>query len=472
MKFEHRLMRRPILFGLTLLGFLFILFSFDLAKMVPEGHENAAKVVRNIVALFGIWVMGFGYMITRAEHRLTFEVPRLQRWTFAWFGIFLILTASALTKLIQTKNGITMTLARIVLTVLGLLILAFEVARAMPMGLRAYVARRLVFMVFVLFGVSVITFTLARLIPSDPAAAWLGGHPKAEQIEAMREALGLNKPLPVQYLVYMQNLFTGDWGKSIHTHQPVLNDLKVFLPRSIELVTLGLVIALIIGIPIGALSASRKDRPLDHVSRIISMSGVSIPGYFLGLLLQLVFFGAFAVLPIGGRLDTAVQYGSPIIQITGFDLIDSLLTRNWVAFKDLLRHMILPSLALAYGSLAQITRMTRSTMLDILGQDYIRTARASGLPERSVLFGDALKNAIIPTLTIVGLSYGFMLAGTFMVELVFTFPGMGLYAVRAIQGVDYPAIMGITLVVSTFYVMINLGIDLIQAFLDPRIKLQ
>jgi len=197
-----------------------------------------------------------------------------------------------------------------------------------------------------------------------------------------------------------------------------------------------------------------------------------MPGYLLGLLLQLIFFGALGLLPLGGRLDTTVQFGSPITRITGFDLIDSLLTRNWTAFIDLLKHIILPSLALAYGSVAQITRMTRSTMLDVLGKDYIRTARASGLPERSIIFGDALKNAILPTLTVVGLSYGYMLAGTFLVEIIFEFPGMGRYAVRAIQGIDYPGIMGVTLVVSISYVIINLGIDLIQSFLDPRVKLQ
>ena len=171
-------------------------------------------------------------------------------------------------------------------------------------------------------------------------------------------------------------------------------------------------------------------------------------------------------------MDISVQYGSPITKVTGFDLFDSFLTRNWTAFIDLLKHMILPAVTLAYGSLAQITRMTRSTMLDVLGQDYIRTARASGLPERTIIFGYALKNAIVPTLTIIGLSYGFLLAGTFMVELVFNYPGMGFYAVRAIQSIDYTAIMGVTLLVATFYVLINLGVDIIQAFLDPKVQLQ
>jgi len=187
---------------------------------------------------------------------------------------------------------------------------------------------------------------------------------------------------------------------------------------------------------------------------------------------QIFFFVILDILPIGERMSDAIKYGNPITRITGFDLIDSLLTRNFAAFIDLIKHMILPAVTLAYGSLSQVTRMTRSTMLDVLGQDYIRTARASGLSEQTVIFGYALKNAIVPTLTIVGLTYGYMLAGTFLVELVFNYPGMGLYAVRAIQSIDYPAIMGVTILVATFYVMINLGIDVIQAFLDPRVKLQ
>lgn len=473
MQHKTRESRIPIRnLGISLIGVLIIFISIDFVEMFPEGWEEGTKIIRNLIVLFGVWTVGVGVILARNAESVTLETSQLRIWILVMVSIWVILTASTMAKAILQDSETAQALLRLGFLALGFIILGFTASKSMSTGLQSFVARRLVFMVFVLLGVSVITFTLARVIPSNPAAAWLGGHPTGEQIAAMHEALGLNKPLPIQYLTYMRDILLGDWGKSITSHQPVAKDLARFLPRSLELVTLGLTISLLVGVPIGAMSAARKNSPLDHVSRGVSMTGVSLPSYFLGLLLQVFFFVVLDWLPIGGRMSDAVKYGSPIIHVTGFDLLDSVITRNWTAFIDLLKHMILPAVTLAYGSLAQVTRMTRSTMLDVLGQDYIRTARASGLSERTVIFGYALKNAIVPTLTIVGLSFGYMLAGTFLVELVFNYPGMGFYAVQAIRSIDYPAIMGVTILVATFYVIINLGIDVIQAFLDPRVKLQ
>lgn len=334
-----------------------------------------------------------------------------------------------------------------------------------------YVIRRLALAVLVLVSVSVITFLIARVVPSDPAAAWVGPRPTPEQIAQARRELGLDKPLYVQYLRYVRALLRGDLGVSVKTHQPILRDLKTYLPATLELVLFGMLMAITIGIPLGVLSGAKRNGLLDHSSRLVAIAGVSMPTFWLGLLLQLLFFGKLGWLPLGGRVDRSISLYNPVQQITGFYLIDTVLTGNWVALQDSLVHLVLPAFTLATYAIGLTIRMTRSTMIEVLEEKYIVAARAAGLPERTILFRLALKNAIIPTLTVLGLSFVYSLTGAILVEVIFSWPGLGTYVTNAILNVDFPVIMAVTLVVTVFYVFINLFLDLLQAALDPRVTL-
>ncbi len=336
--------------------------------------------------------------------------------------------------------------------------------------MRAYVLRRVLLGLLVLLGLTVVTFFIARVVPSDPAARWVGPRATVEQIARARVQLGLDKPIYVQYLRYMADVFRGDWGVSIVTHQPVLRDIATYLPASLELTLAGMLVAILAGIPLGVVSAVHKDRLGDHLSRTFSTGAVSLPTFWVAMVLQLVFFGCLHLLPLGGQLDLAVKLGHPVTRITGMYTIDSLLTGNWVVFWDAVLHLILPALTLATYPLGLITRMTRSSMLEALNEDYIRVARAYGLPERRIVYVYALKNAIGPTVTVIALTFAYSLAGTFLIEAVFNWPGLGHYAADAVLAADYPAIMGVTIVVAFFYVMLNLAVDILHAALDPRVK--
>jgi len=338
--------------------------------------------------------------------------------------------------------------------------------------LKYYVLRRLLLSVLVLLGVCIITFTIARVVPANPAAMWVGSHPTAEQIARAREELGLDQPLHVQFFKYMSILLSGNLGVSIRTHDKVLNDIAAFLPASLELIIAGMLIALIVGIPLGVVSAIKKDSLLDHFSRLFSIGGVSFFVPWLGMMAQLVFFKWLRALPVGDRIDISVSLFHPITPITRFYLIDSLITGNLTAFQSVAIHMVLPALTLAAYPIGLVTRMTRSTMADILEEDYIRTARAYGLREITIAYRYALKNAIGPTITVLALSFAYSLAETFLIETVFNWPGLGRYAALSIISLDYPAIMGVTIVIAVVYVLLNLFVDLIQAYLDPRIRLE
>lgn len=335
-----------------------------------------------------------------------------------------------------------------------------------------YILRRLVMAVFVLISVSILTFLIARVVPSDPAAAWVGPHPTREQIERVREQLGLNRPLHEQYLRYMNGLVRGDLGSSILTHQPILTDLKTYLPATLELVTASMIIALAVGLPLGVLSGAKKGSWLDHGTRLFSVAGVSMPTFWLGLLLQLVFFSWLGILPLSGRISTGTALFSAVRRITGFYLIDSIVTGNWVAFKDVLIHIVLPSFTLASFAIGLTIRMTRSTMIEVLSEKFILAARAAGLPERTVLFVLTLKNALVPSLTLLGLSFVYSLTGAILVEVIFSWPGLGTYVTNAVLSLDFPVIVSVTLVVTVFYVLVNLFLDLIQVAIDPRVSLQ
>jgi ABC-type dipeptide/oligopeptide/nickel transport system permease component len=334
------------------------------------------------------------------------------------------------------------------------------------------IIRRILTSLFVLFGVSVITFSLARVVPTNAAALYIGPRARPEEIERVSKMLGLDQPLPVQYGIYMRDLLRGDLGTSIGTKRPVLQEITDRIPATLELLVAAMLLAVVVGVPLGVMSAHWQGRPADLAVRTLSIAGVSMPAFFLGLVLQIVFFRNLELLPLAGRVSNDLRFTNPVEQITNFILIDAFLTQNWVALKDAAIHLVLPALTLAAFPIGLISRMTRAAMLETLEQDYIRTARAYGIRERVVVYLYALKNAISPTLTVVGLTIAFALTGTFYVEMIFNWPGLGLFTVRSLLNVDYPAIMGMTLFGAASYVIINLIVDLLQAWIDPRISVK
>ncbi len=334
-----------------------------------------------------------------------------------------------------------------------------------------FILRRLLTSIFVLIGVSIITFSLARVIPSNAAALYIGPKARPEDIARVTIKLGLDKPLPVQYLIYMRDLLHGDLGTSIGTKRPVLQELTSRLPATLGLLISGMALAVLIGVPMGVLSARWQGKPMDIFVRTISIIGVSMPAFYLGLLLQIFFFRRLDLLPLAGRFSNELRFTNPITPVTNFLLLDALFGQNWIALKDVARHLVLPALTLAAYPSGLVARMTRATMLEVMEQDYIRTARAYGIRETTVVYLYALKNAISPTLTVIGLTVAFALTGTFFVEVIFNWPGLGLFTVHSLLNVDYPAIMGITLFGAAMYVIINLAVDLLQAWIDPRISL-
>lgn len=330
----------------------------------------------------------------------------------------------------------------------------------------SFVARRLGFLVFVILGVSVLTFVISHVVPADPARLLLGRTATAQQIADLRANLGFDKPLPVQYLIYMEHLLRGDLGQSISSHRPVLSDIADYFPATVELTIYALALCLAVGLPLGVVSALARDRWPDHLVRIFSIAGVALPLFWLGLVLQVILYGRLHLLPAEQRLDL---FMSAPRHITGMYTFDSLLTGNWAALGNSLRHIVLPALTLAFAALATMTRVTRASVLEALDQDYIRTARAKGLRRRQVVYRHALRNALIPTTTLMGLQVGNLLGGAFLVEIVFSWPGIGFYSVQAIRAFDYAAIMGVTIIIAVAYTMVNLVVDVLYVVLDPRI---
>lgn len=321
---------------------------------------------------------------------------------------------------------------------------------------------------FVLWGVSVVTFLLTHLVPSNPAALWAGSHAKQEQIEQARRELGLNDPLHIQYWDFFTDLLQGDFGTSIRTGQPVLNDITSFFPATFELVLFSMTLAVIFGIPLGILSAKRRNTAVDHSTRIFAMSGVSLPVFWLGMLLQIVFFSWAGILPLQGRVSEAVVSAHPLSEITGILLVDSLIQFNIPVFVSTFKHMLLPAMTLSYASLAIITRMTRSSMLETMDEEYMTMHQSYGLSERLVIYKYALKNSLNSVLTVLGLSFGYLLGGSVLVESIFSWPGLGRYIVNSIYATDYPAVMGVTIVFATSYLLINLLVDITHIYLNPQ----
>ncbi len=335
------------------------------------------------------------------------------------------------------------------------------------MDLARYTLRRLLLIVPVLVGVSVLTFALSRVVPGDPARLAAGAQATPEMYEQIRREFGLDDPLPVQYWTYVSNLVRGDWGDSILSRRPVAADLRVYWPATFELVLVAMAIAVAVGVPLGVLSAVRADRPVDQVSRLVALLGVSMPAFWLALLLQLFFGLRLDWLPVTGRLDAMVAAPAGG---TGIYLLDSALAGEWHVFRNALAHVLLPALTLSFPALATIARFTRASLLDILGNDYVRTARAKGLVERRAILGHGLRNAFIPTLTMIGLSFGWAMGGSVLVETVFDWPGIGLYATKSALTLDFMPIMGIALLYGFVFSIINILVDVTYGALDPRVS--
>lgn len=334
------------------------------------------------------------------------------------------------------------------------------------MNLLRYTARRLIMIIPVLFGVSILTFCLAYLVPGDPARLAAGPQATQAMYEQLREEYGYDDPLWMRYWDYVTNLLQGDWGNSILSRRPVLEDLGNYWPATLELVIVAMTIATLVGVPLGIIAAVRADRFADHASRIISLLGVSMPAFWLAILMQLFLGLRLDWLPVSGRLETLTM---PPDGVTGLYLVDSLITGQWSTFVEALKHIILPAITLSFASLATIARFTRASLLEVLHNDYVRTARAKGLQERAVVIRHAMRNAFIPTLTMIGLSFGWSMGGSVLVETVFDWPGIGLYATNSALTLDFMPIMGIALLYGIVFSLINIAIDIAYGFLDPRV---
>jgi peptide/nickel transport system permease protein len=333
-----------------------------------------------------------------------------------------------------------------------------------------FIGRRVLVTVPVLFLITLIGFVLTYLVPADPLAMVLSERAMAnpEIVRTYRERWGLDAPPTVRYVRYIQNLVKGDLGMSIATQQPVVEDLKTFIPATVELTLAAMVVAVVVGVPLGVIAAVSRDRWPDHAARVGSLVGVSMPVFWLGLLALAFFYYRLHLFPGPGRLDPHVA-APPLV--TGLLIADSLLARDWTAAADAAHHLVLPALVLGAYVMGVITRVTRSSVLEVLAAEYIRTARAKGLAERLVIVRHALRNALIPTVTVIGLAFGNLMAGAVMTETIFAWPGIGRYAVDAASKLDFPGIMGVTLFVALVYVVVSFLVDVAYALMDPRIRL-
>jgi ABC-type dipeptide/oligopeptide/nickel transport system permease component len=334
-------------------------------------------------------------------------------------------------------------------------------------ALYKYILKRLALFIPVLFGVLTMTFIIAHSIPADPFAAAIGQGASKTQIDNLRSYLGLDKPLYVQYFSYISAMFTGNWGRSIYTQIPVSEDLPSRFSATLELTLWASIIMLIIGVPAGIFSAVYKGKLVDHVARLGSILTISMPAFWLSLLFQAVFYGQLHWLPIGGRLSQGV---TPPPTITGMYTVDSLLTLRFGTFLNAVDHVIGPAIVLSMSGIGIVARLVRSYMLGSLKQDFVRGARAKGLAERQVLIKYAFRGTMVESVTVVGLSIGYLMGSAFLVEYIFNWPGLGQWGATAILDSDYPIIMAVAYVFTLVYLVINLGLDILYSFLDPRIK--
>ena len=317
-----------------------------------------------------------------------------------------------------------------------------------------------------LLGVSIVVFFMVRAIPGDPAQIMLGQQATQEQVQQIRENMGLDKPIFVQYGLFLKDALRGDLGDSIVTGRPVTTELLTRLPATLELTTFAMLIAILVGIPVGVISAVRQYSLLDKSTSVLALTGISMPIFWLAMILVVIFGVNLELLPFPGRLDPTTG----ITAITGLVLVDSLLTLNFAGFWDGLLHLIMPALALATIPMAVIMRMTRSSMLEVMNEDYVRTARAKGVVPWRVVFKHALRNAMLPTITVIGLQTGLLMGGAIITETIFSWPGIGLYTYNSISSRDYASIQGVVLYAALLFVLVNLLVDILYAILDPRVR--
>jgi len=330
-----------------------------------------------------------------------------------------------------------------------------------------FVMRRLFYLIFVVISISIVIFLLVRVIPGDPVRLALGQAASKETIEQMRKELGMDKPLLIQYKRFVENIFKGKLGISLKTRKDVSQDLKPKIPATLELIFVAFVIAIVIGTPLGIISAVRQNRTIDYLSRLFALTGVSFPEFWMGIMFQIIFAYSLGLLPLIGRIS-----GNPPQLITGFYIIDSILTGNFTALKDTLVHLVLPALTLSLSPMAQVCRLSRANMIEELRKDYTIVSRTLGLPEWLNLGKYMLKKAFTATLTIIGFAMGVTLGGAFVVETVFAWPGMARYGANAIIAKDYNAIVAVVVIICICFSLINFVVDLLSRYLDPRIGLR
>ncbi len=330
-----------------------------------------------------------------------------------------------------------------------------------------YLIRRLAFVVLVLLGITLITFMLERVVPGDPARLLAGARASQQVVNQVRRSLGLDRPLLVQYVSYLSMLAHGNLGQSVVTRNPVTQDLRQFFPATLELILYAMLLGAVIGIVIGVVSAQRGGKT-DVAGETLATTFLSVPVFWLAILLQLVFYSRLHLLPAGGRLSVGVAPPRPV---TGLYTVDALLEGNIPLFLDALRHVLLPAVVLMIPEVGLVAKTVRASMLEVLGKDYVRAAQAKGLTAWRVSFRHALRNALLPAVTVMGLEFGLLISGTVFIETIFSWPGLGSYTDQAIASSDYNAIMGVTIVVAVAYVLVNLLVDLLYAYLDPRVRL-
>lgn len=330
------------------------------------------------------------------------------------------------------------------------------------------VARFLMVIVTTYLGLLAVTFFIGRVVPVDPVLAVLGDRAPASAIERVREQMGLNLPLWQQFLIYIRQVLTGDFGTSVLTTNPVLSDIARVFPATLELATFGTIVGTVLGVPLGVLAAVRRGTLIDQFVRLIGLAGYSIPIFWLALLGLLLFYAKLGWVAFPGRIDIVHEY--TFTSVTGLFLLDAVIQREWEIARDVFRHIVLPGGLLGYFSLAYISRMTRSFMLNELAQEYVIAARAKGLSERRIIWGHALRNAAVPLVTVIALSYAGLLEGSVLTETVFSWPGLGSYITNSLQNADMNAVLGGTLVIGSVFIALNLFSDLLYRILDPRTR--
>jgi peptide/nickel transport system permease protein len=330
-----------------------------------------------------------------------------------------------------------------------------------------FTLRKVAVLIGTMLGLAALTFIITNVAPGDPARLVAGPDATNDMVETIRREYGLDRPLIEQFLIYMGDLLTGDLGRSIVSTRSVMEELARYVPATLELVLVAMTLGVLVGVPFGMLSAVYKDRFIDQVTRILSISGVALPAFWFGILLQLFFAVRLELLPVSGRLPLTALAPEPITHLL---LVDTLLRGDFETFREALSHIILPAIVLSFPCLASILRVNRAEMIEVLQSDYIVAARAHGIDSRRIVMFYALKNALLPTIAMIGLRFGWMLGSTVLVETVFDWPGIGLYAVSSALASDFKPVVGVTLVIGFLFMITNMLVDLAYAWIDPRLR--